>query len=52
MWQTEESEQEAGVQHYRYLLDDNGHHVTIWSIDPEEVKMLNEQREHAKNCRE
>ena len=30
------------------LLDDNGHQVTIWSIDPEEVKMLNEQREHAK----
>ena len=30
------------------LLDDNGHQVTIWSIDPEEVKMLDEQREHAK----
>ena len=27
------------------LLDDNGHQVTNWSIDPDEVKMLNE---HAK----
>lgn len=30
------------------LLNDNGHQVTIWSIDPEEVKMLDEQREHVK----
>lgn len=28
------------------LLHDNGHHVTIWSIDESEVKMLNEKREH------
>lgn len=30
------------------LLHDNGHHVTIWSIDQEEVKMLDEKREHEK----
>ena len=30
------------------LLHDNGHQVTIWSIDPEEVKMLAEEREHKK----
>ena len=30
------------------LLDDNGHQVTIWASDPVEVKMLHEQREHAK----
>ena len=30
------------------LLKDNGHQVTIWSIDPEEVKMINEDHEHAK----
>ncbi len=30
------------------LLHDNGHQVTIWSIDPDEVKMLDEQREHVK----
>lgn len=30
------------------LLHDNGHQVTVWSIDPEEVKMLDEQREHVK----
>lgn len=28
------------------LLHDNGHHVTIWSIDANEVKMLDEKREH------
>ena len=30
------------------LLHDNGHQVTIWSIDAEEVKMLDEKREHEK----
>ena len=29
------------------LLRDNGHQVTIWSIDEKEVAMLNEKREHA-----
>lgn len=28
------------------LLTDNGHQVTVWSIDENEVKMLNEKREH------
>ena len=28
------------------LLNDNGHDVTVWSIDPEEIKMLDEEREH------
>ena len=28
------------------LLHDNGHQVTIWSIDEKEVAMLNEKREH------
>lgn len=28
------------------LLSDNGHQVTVWSIDENEVKMLNEKREH------
>lgn len=28
------------------LLHDNGHDVTIWSIDESEVKMLDEKREH------
>nr|WP_294492119.1 NAD(P)H-dependent glycerol-3-phosphate dehydrogenase [uncultured Mediterraneibacter sp.] len=28
------------------LLSDNGHQVSIWSIDENEVKMLNEKREH------
>lgn len=28
------------------LLHDNGHDVTVWSIDPKEVKMLSEKREH------
>lgn len=28
------------------LLDNNGHHVTIWSIDENEIKMLDEKREH------
>lgn len=28
------------------LLYDNGHHVTVWSIDAEEIRMLNEEREH------
>lgn len=28
------------------LLHDNGHDVTIWSIDPKEVEMLSEKREH------
>ena len=29
------------------LLCENGHQVTVWSIDREEVKMLTEKREHA-----
>ena len=28
------------------LLSDNGHQVTMWSIDENEVKMLNDKREH------
>ena len=28
------------------LLHKNGHHVTVWSIDANEVKMLSEDREH------
>lgn len=28
------------------LLHDNGHQLTIWSIDENEVKMLDEKREH------
>ncbi len=28
------------------LLSDNGHQVTVWSIDENEVRMLNEKREH------
>ena len=28
------------------LLSDNGHQVTVWSIDEKEVKMLDEKREH------
>ena len=28
------------------LLHDNGHSVTVWSIDESEVKMLDEKREH------
>ena len=28
------------------LLHDNGHEVTVWSIDEKEVRMLNEKREH------
>ena len=28
------------------LLADNGHHVTIWSIDPAEIEMLSKEREH------
>ncbi len=28
------------------LLCDNGHQVTMWSIDENEVRMLNEKREH------
>ncbi|WP_251390804.1 NAD(P)H-dependent glycerol-3-phosphate dehydrogenase [Mediterraneibacter agrestimuris] len=28
------------------LLYDNGHQVTVWSIDENEVRMLNEEREH------
>ena len=28
------------------LLHDNGHQVTVWSIDEKEVKMLDEKREH------
>lgn len=30
------------------LLYDNGHQVTIWSIDAQEVEMLDKQREHEK----
>ena len=28
------------------LLYDNGHQVTVWSIDANEIQMLNEKREH------
>lgn len=28
------------------LLAENGHQVTVWSIDPAEVKMLDQKREH------
>ena len=28
------------------LLNENGHEVTVWSIDPEEIKMLDTKREH------
>ena len=28
------------------LLDDNGHDVTVWSIDENEIKMLDKDREH------
>ena len=28
------------------LLHDNGHDVTVWSIDPKEVEMLSKKREH------
>lgn len=28
------------------LLHDNGHRVTVWSIDANEVEMLDEKREH------
>ncbi|MDD6328439.1 MAG: NAD(P)H-dependent glycerol-3-phosphate dehydrogenase [Eubacteriales bacterium] len=28
------------------LLSDNGHDVTVWSIDPDEIEMLNTYREH------
>ena len=28
------------------LLHDNGHDVIVWSIDPKEVEMLSEKREH------
>ena len=28
------------------LLCGNGHNVTVWSIDPEEVLMLKDYREH------
>ena len=28
------------------LLHSNGHEITVWSIDKEEVKMLSEKREH------
>ena len=28
------------------LLNGNGHNVTVWSIDPEEILMLNDYREH------
>ena len=28
------------------LLSDNGHHVTVWSIDEQEVEMLQTKREH------
>lgn len=30
------------------LLKDNGNQVTVWSIDPAEVKMINEDHEHVK----
>lgn len=30
------------------LLHDNGHQVTIWSIDAQEVEMLTNEREHVK----
>ena len=30
------------------LLHNNGHQVTVWSIDPDEVEMLDKKREHEK----
>ena len=30
------------------LLAGNGHDVTVWSIDPEEVLMLKNYREHVR----
>ena len=30
------------------LLHNNGNEVTVWSIDPGEVQMLTEKREHEK----
>lgn len=30
------------------LLSDNGHQVTVWSIDPQEIEMLDKEREHKK----
>lgn len=33
------------------LLHDNGHDVTVWSIDPKEVEMLSEKREQYQNFR-
>ena len=32
------------------LLADNGHHVTIWSIDEKEVEMLDKKRELSCTC--
>lgn len=28
------------------VLSNNGHNITVWSIDPEEILMLNDYREH------
>ena len=28
------------------LLNGNGHDVTVWSIDPDEIEMLDKKREH------
>ena len=39
-------EPEAGEPRFRSFFTSNGHHVTVWSIDESEVKMLNEKREH------
>ena len=32
------------------LLHKNGHNVTVWSINEDEVKMLSTKREHEPNC--
>ena len=32
------------------LLSDNGHQVTMWSIDENEVKMLNENGSMKQSC--
>ena len=29
-----------------WLLTNNGHEVTVWSIDAREVEMLDQEREH------
>ena len=43
---------EAGGTALSVLLHDNGHEVTVWSIDQKEVEMLNTKREHEAKLRE